>query len=163
MPKAGIQSWISTNWKSAVVVSNSSHSRIDSAKTISEVHSAVMRALRATTSGVPRTKAMNTAPATGRNVTRDRIGQFAVMASPVQHIPGDQQDDADQHGKRVVIDVAGLERRCPAGELQGVRGDRIGPQAVDHRLVPLLPEAAAQAERPAHQHPAIKPSQIPLF
>src|SRR5579863_6719367 len=152
MPKDGIHSCVSTNWKSAVVGSKSTHSRIDSANVISDVHRAAMRALRATTSGVPRTQAMNTAPTTGRKVTSDRIGQLAVMApSPEQQIPGDQQHDADQHGKGIVVDVAGLQQAGAARELERIGGERIGPEAVDDGAVALLPEPPADREARAHE------------
>jgi hypothetical protein len=83
MPNGAIHSRFSTNWKSGVAVSKFTHSSSDSAKVISEVHSATARALRATTASSPRTSMMNTAPTSGRKVTSERIGQVAVMAQPI--------------------------------------------------------------------------------
>ena len=51
------------------------------AKVMSVVHSATQRALR-TPASSSRRKAMNSAPATGRKVTTERIGQLVISAAP---------------------------------------------------------------------------------
>src|SRR5258706_8694766 len=108
MPKAGIHEACSTNWKSALDRSNLNHKTSESRKVMSVVHSARYRALRATASLSPRSSAMRIDPATGRKVTRERIGQSLMIRSPRLpiEVPADQQDDTDQHGERIVIDVA---------------------------------------------------------
>ena len=80
----GIQSARSTNWKDAVELSKSIQMPSDSAKVISEVQSAVIRALRATVRASPRTMNTNSAPTVGRKITRLRIGQ---PVTPVSHQP----------------------------------------------------------------------------
>ena len=80
-----IQRARSTNWKAAVVGSNSTHSTIDSAKTISEVDSAMLRALRATIASSPRASMMNATPTSGRKVTSDKSGQW-LMPRPRRSI-----------------------------------------------------------------------------
>src|SRR5437868_6488855 len=112
MPPIVIQRWRSTNWNAAVLGSKSTHSMIDSANTITEVDSAIWRALRATTASSPLDSMMNAAPTSGRKVISESSGQWLTgspFLSPRHEIPGDQPDDADQHGKGVVIDVAGLQ------------------------------------------------------
>ena len=51
------------------------------AKVMSVVHSATQRALRTPASSSFR-KAMNSAPAIGRKVTTERIGQLVISAPP---------------------------------------------------------------------------------
>src|SRR5207249_1377714 len=50
-----------------------------SRKTISEVDSAMLRALRATTASSPRAVMMNPTPTSGRNVTSERSGQWLMQ------------------------------------------------------------------------------------
>src|SRR5262245_47035210 len=128
MPKAGIQVACSTNWKSALVRSNSNHSTADSRKVSSEVQSARYRALRATASGSPRRNRIRTDPTTGRKVTMERIGQSLMVRSPrlPVEIPGHQQHDADQHGEGIVVDVARLQLARPARQAAGERGNAVG-------------------------------------
>src|SRR5205814_7822292 len=139
----------STNWKAGVLGSNSTHSAIDRTKTISEVDSAMLRALRATIASSPREVMMNPTPTSGRKVTSDRSGQWLTAdprLSPRQQIPGDQRDDADQHGKGVVIDVPGLQPAGLARHLAGRRRDAVGTQPVDDRRVAGFPQPLAQRE-----------------
>jgi hypothetical protein len=71
----------STNWKSAEAGSKRQTRISETMKVMSVVHSAVQRALRmpASSSG---NSAMNNAPASGRNVTTERMGQLAINAAP---------------------------------------------------------------------------------
>src|SRR6266550_829417 len=110
--------------------SNWTHSMIDNANTISEVDSAMLRALRATMASSPRDVMMKPTPTKGRKVTSERSGQWLTggpRPSPRQQIPGDQRNDADQHGKGVVIDVPGLQPAGFARQLAGRRRDAVGP------------------------------------
>src|SRR4051812_23429538 len=113
---------------------------------IREVHSAVIRALRATTSSVPRTNMMKSAPMVGRKVTTERIGQLALMTpSPEEQIPGDQRPHADQHRKRIMVDVAALQGTGAPREPQRVAGKAaVNQQAVDDSTIALLPKGQAE-------------------
>ncbi len=71
----------STNWKSAEVGSKRHTRMSEIAKVISVVHSATQRALL-TPASSSRRKAMKTAPAIGRKVTTERIGQLVISAPP---------------------------------------------------------------------------------
>src|SRR3546814_3905941 len=65
---------------------------------------------------------IHSAPASGRKVIVESIGQPVIAGSPqlAQDVPGDQGDDSDQHGKGVVVDVPALQRRgAPRGALRG--------------------------------------------
>src|SRR5690242_2366244 len=133
MLKPGNQSARSTNWKSARAGSNAAQSPRDSRKTMSEVQSAIQRALRATSSSAPRRIRMKKTPASGRKVTRVRIGQFSMAPSPdqPQEVPGDKDHDADQHDEGVVVDISRLEPAGAHRQPDGRRRDAVGPVAVD--------------------------------
>src|SRR5436853_7349877 len=108
----------------------------------------MLRALRATIASSPREVAMKPTPTRGRNVTRDRSGQWLMARprSPRHQIPGDQGDDTDQHGKGVVVDIAGLQ---PAGfprQFAGRGGDAVRPEAIDDRGIAGLPQALDERE-----------------
>src|SRR5437764_14070450 len=122
MPPIVIQRWRSTNWNAAVLGSKLTHSAIDSANTITEVDSAMWRALRATTVSSPLDSIMKAAPTSGRKVISESSGQW-LTGSPFRslryQVPADQRDDADQHGKSVMIDVAGLQPARLARQFQG--------------------------------------------
>src|SRR5437588_220641 len=78
---------------------------------------------------------MNAAPTSGRKVISESSGQWLTgspFLSPRHEIPGDQPDDADQHGKGVVIDVAGLQPACLARQFAGRGGDPIRPEPIDY-------------------------------
>src|SRR5579871_6133243 len=96
----------STNWNSAEVASKRQTRISEIANVISVVHSATQRALRAMEASSPRIAMMKSAPSRGRNVVTERIGQLAILMPPGRkHEPGDEQRNADQHRKRVVIHV----------------------------------------------------------
>ena len=75
------QARCSTNWNCAVVGSKSRHSRSDSAKVTSVVHSAMKRALREAASSFPRKATISSAPSSGRKVTVERIGQEKLISA----------------------------------------------------------------------------------
>src|SRR3970040_2054741 len=109
MPKAGIHCDSSTNWNLALAESKLTQMNSDSRKLIIDVHNATLRALRATTSASPRMVRMNSAPTSGRKVNSDRIGNCVMIRSSrvLEQIPRDQDDDARQHGERVMVEIAG--------------------------------------------------------
>src|SRR5689334_21625884 len=111
MLKPGSHGARSTNWKSARVGSKAPHSAIAKARSMSEVQSAIHRALRATASASPRSMRMSTTPASGRNVTRVRMGKFSITASEdlPEEIPRDEQHHADQHDEGVVVEISRLQ------------------------------------------------------
>src|SRR5262249_45796751 len=101
--------FLSTNWNSGEPGSKR-HTKIsDIAKVINVVHNATQRALRAMEASSPRITMMNMTPSSGRNVVTERMGQLVISVPPAgKHEPSDEGGDADQHGKGVVIQVAGL-------------------------------------------------------
>src|SRR5258708_2206861 len=118
----------STNWKSAVFGSNSNHSASDNAKSISDVHSAMLRALRATTASPPRAIRIKAAPTNGKKVTSERSGQWitaAFLRSPREQVPGHDRDEPDHHREGVVIEVAGLHSPCLPRQVPGHRGNPV--------------------------------------
>src|SRR5437764_6576497 len=122
---------------------------MDKAKTISEVDSAMLRALRATTASSPREVMMNPTPTRGRNVTSDSSGQWFTGGPrrlAGQQVPGDQRNYADQHRKGVMVHVAGLQPAHLAGQLAGGGGDAVRAQPVDNRAVASLPQPLAERE-----------------
>src|SRR5579883_2723129 len=132
---------------------------------MSEVQSAIQRALRATASLSPRKTRMKATPASGRKVTRERRGQFSMKARSgdlPQEIPGDEGDDADQHDEGVVVEIAGLQPCGPNGDLD--RGSRqpVGPEPIDDGAVALLPEIESQRHCRAHEEQIVELVEIPL-
>src|ERR1700730_1768521 len=105
----------------------------------------MLRALRATTPSSPLASMMTATPISGTKVTRVSSGQWLMAWSiarlPRDQVPGDQRDDADQHGKGVVIDIAGLQPARFARQLAGRRRNAVRPQPVDDRAVARPPPA----------------------
>src|SRR5262249_2706943 len=117
----------------------------------------------ATISSSPRVSMMTATPTSGRKVTNDRRGQWLMPPLLLrQQIPGDQRDDADQHGKGVVIDVAGLQPAGLARQLAGGGGDPVGPEPIDDHAVTALPEAVAQGKGRAHEQPVVELVEVPF-
>src|SRR3546814_1892807 len=101
---------------------------------------------------------IHSAPASGRKVIVESIGQPVIAGSPqlAQDVPGDQGDDSDQHGKGVVVDVPALQRRgAPRGALRG-RGHAVRAEAVDDRSVAALPQAVADGVGRAHEDAVVE-------
>src|SRR6516225_316563 len=116
MPHCGIHSAASTNWKPRSAWSKRSQRITESANTIRLVHSAVQRALEATTCSSPRTDMITTPPTSGSQVISDRIGKpAAFIASPEDQENADQQYQPDQHGERVDRDRSGLQLHRAGG------------------------------------------------
>ena len=76
------QGRFSTNWNSAEPASKRQTSTSEIAKVISVVHSATQRALRFSASPSLRSIMMNSAPASGRKVVTERIGQLSISPPP---------------------------------------------------------------------------------
>src|SRR5260370_32036348 len=111
--------FLSTNWNSGELGSKRHTRMSEITKVISVVHIATQRALRAIEGSSPRSAMMNSAPSSGRNVVTERIGQLAISLPPAhKHEPKDEARNADQHGKRVMIHVAGLQAHNVAGHVQ---------------------------------------------
>src|ERR1035437_3556252 len=111
MPHCGIHSTLSTNWKPPSLWSKRTHSTTDSANTIRLVHSALQRALDATTCSSPRTDMITTPPTSGSQVTSESRGKpAAFMMSPEDQEDADQHDEPDQHRE-------GIDRERPALQL----------------------------------------------
>src|SRR6266851_8201185 len=168
MLKLGSQSACSTNWNSAVAGSKPAQMKSDSTKVTSEVHSAIQRALRVATASSRRgSKTMSATPTSGRKVVRLRMGKLLVMAgrpSPdgLEEVPRHHDDGADQYGEGVVIEIAGLQPAGAYREIDRARRDAVGTDAVDHRAVALLPQAAAEHEGRAHEQPIVELVEIPF-
>src|ERR1700722_3922322 len=123
MPSQGC---FSTNWNSAELGSKRHTITSEIAKVTSVVHIATQRAVPRASPSLPRTSVMNKAPSSGRNVTTERIGQLMFMSFHRQHEPGDESGGADQHGKSVMIEVAGLQPHDVARHVEHARRDAVG-------------------------------------
>src|SRR6266404_1133796 len=159
------QSARSTNWKSAVFGSNSNHSTSDSPKSISDVHSAMLRALRATTSSSPRVIRMKAAPTSGKKVTSERSGQWltaAFLRSSREQVPGHDRDEPDHHREGIVIEVAGLQSARLARQVAGHRGNPVRTEPVDDRTVAGFPQPIAEHKRCSHEDPIIQLVEVPF-
>src|SRR5712692_9439900 len=155
--------FLSTNWNSGEPASKR-HTRIsDIAKVISVVHIATQRALRATEGSSPRSAMMKSAPSSGRNTVTERIGQLAISVSPAgKHEPGDESRNADQHGERIVIHIAGLQAHDVARDVKDPRRDAVGTEAVDQPAVAALPQQAAKPKRWPHDEGVVDLVEVPL-
>src|SRR5579872_820052 len=163
MPKAGIQSASSTNWKSALVRSKRNQSTSETNSVMSDVHNARNRALRATASASPRRNRISAAPTSGRKVTTERMGHPFMARSPEpEQVPADQQDDADQHGKGVVIDIARLEAPGAARQHAGHARNSVGPEPVDDGAVAALPQAISDPLGRPHEEEVVQLVEIPF-
>ena len=95
---------------------------------------------------------------------RRNIGHRRSHHQPLhEHVPGDQDDDADQHGEGVVIDVAGLQparlrarRRCVALAMPS------GPNPSMILPSPLFHSPRRAASPAAHEQPVVQLVEIPL-
>src|SRR5580692_4324535 len=99
---------------------------------------------------------INPAPTNGRKVTSESSGQWLMALSPGDQVPGDQRDDADQHGKGIMVDIARLQPTRLARQFAGRGGDAVRSEAVDDRPVAGLPQPIAEAERAAYEEPVVE-------
>src|SRR5439155_12988927 len=155
----------STNWKSAVFESNWSHSSSDNAKSISDVHSAILRALRATTTSSPRAVRMNPVPMSGTKVTSKSSGQWLttiVPGSARQKVPCDQRYEPDHHREGVVVEIASLQPARPSRQIAGDGRHPIGPEPVDHRAIAGFPQPVAGHHGRPDKQRIVKFVEIPL-
>src|SRR5471030_3350049 len=119
MLRDGIQASFSSNWKPGLVPSNRAHSISEIRKVTMEVIIAALRQLRSTASFGPLTTRQNNAPTSGRNVTRERIGQLDIGPLPHHHDEvRHERRDAQKHHERVLIEEAALEADEHAGHVQ---------------------------------------------
>src|SRR6266849_46620 len=141
------------------------------AKVISVVHIAAQRALRAMEASSPRIATMKSAPSSGRNTVTERIGQLAISMSPTakrepgpaaKHEPGDESRNADQHGERIVIHVAGLQAHNVARDVKDPRRDAVGTEAVDQPAVAALPQQATKPQRRTYDDGVVDLVEVPL-
>src|SRR5579862_4273758 len=110
MLNCGSHATCSTNWNSAELGSNSAQMTSARTRSMSEVQSAIQRALRATSSASPRRIRMAATPTSGRKVTRERSGQLCIASPDLeQEIPGEERHHADQHREGIMVEVARLE------------------------------------------------------
>src|SRR3954465_3185890 len=157
MCSAGIHSAFSSNWKPGLVRSKLNQMKSDSRNTTDEVMSAIIRALLATNASSPRVKTIRTAPRSGRNVVRERIGKPVISPSNEQiEIPGDQRDHADHHGEGIVVDISALQLAGARGQIHGHLRDAGGTEPVDDRSIAALPQDAAERLRRAHEDRVIE-------
>src|SRR5215472_8642370 len=105
---------------------------------MSEVQSAIQRALRATASASPRSMRMRTTPAIGRKVTSVRMGKFSIGAASEdlpEEIPGDEQHHADQHDEGVVVEISRLQEARADRKSRRRRSEPVGTEPVDDGAV----------------------------
>src|SRR5262245_41594511 len=132
------------------------------AKVISVVQSAIQRALRFSASPSPRIIMMNSAPAIGRKVVTDRIGQLMSTCPSAEHEPGDKRRHPDQHRERVVVEIAGLQPNRAARHVEHAGGDAVRPKAVDQPAVAVLPQHAAEPQRGPDDEEVVELVEVPL-
>src|SRR5690242_14931308 len=164
MLKPGSHGARSTNWNWARVGSKAPQSAIASATSMSEVQSAIQRALRATASASPRSMRMSTTPAIGRKVTSVRMGKFSIAASEdlPEKIPGDEQHHADQHDEGIVVEISGLQQARADREPRRRGGEPVGTEPIDHGPVTLLPELEAERHGWPDEEPVVELVEIPF-
>src|SRR5262252_2266760 len=162
------QGFLSTNWNSGEPASKR-HRRISEiTKVISVVHIATQRALRATEWSSPGNAVMKSAPSSGRNTVTERIGQLTISASPADkrepgdEKPSDESRDADQHGKRIVIHIAGLQAHDVAGYVQHPRRYAVGTKAIDQPAVAALPQEPADPQSRPYDEEVVDLVEVPL-
>src|SRR5215467_3999348 len=157
------QGFFSMNWNSGEPTSKR-HTRINEiAKVISVVHSATQRALRAIEASSPRIAMINNAPSSGRNVVTERIGQLAMSVPPNgKDEPSDEGRNTDQHGKRVVVHIAGLQTHDVASDVQHARRHAVGTESVDQPAVATFPQQATAPQRRPHDEEVVELVEIPL-
>src|SRR5262245_18131447 len=139
--------FFSTNWNSGELGSKRKTMISETAKVISVVQSATQRALRLSASPSLRIIMMNSAPASGRKVVTERIGQLMSAHPSAEHEPSDERCDADQHGEGIVVEITGLQPYGTARHVEDARRDAIRPEAVDQPAVAVFPQHAAKPQR----------------
>src|SRR5438874_5765470 len=86
----------------------------------------------------------------------------AFRPSSRQQVPGDQRDDADQHGEGVMVDVSGLQPARLTGQFAGRRGDAVRPEPVDDHAVAGLPQPVAEREGALDEEPVVELVEVPF-
>src|SRR6516165_780192 len=123
------------------------------------------RALRATTASSPRAIKMKAAPTSGKNVTRDRSGQWLTtnaLRSMREQIPRHERGQSDHHRKSIMVHIASLQ---PAGlprQIAGHRSEAIRAKPVDQRAVTRFPQPVAEHHRRADKQQIIEFVEIPF-
>src|SRR5262245_30062756 len=132
------------------------------AKVISVVQSAIQRALRFSASPSLRIPMMNSAPTSGRKVVTERMGQLISTCPSAEHEPGDECGNAYQHGKGIMVEIAGLQPHHAAGHVEHARGDAVRPKAVDQPAVAVFPQRAGQPQGRANDQEVVDLVEVPL-
>src|SRR5579863_2354991 len=137
----------------------------ESPKSTSDVQSAIQRALRAMSSTSPRKIRMANTPKSGRKVTRLRSGQLVIACSTdLEHeIPRHDRHDTDQHRKRIVIEISGLQPARQHRQPACPSGDAVGAEPIDNRAIAFLPQAEAQGEGGPYEKHVVEFVEIPLI
>src|SRR5262249_23148714 len=143
----------SANWKSDVPISNIVHSGTVTRKPARAPKSAIQRAIPASRS---RPTASTASPATiGTQMASERSGGIA-RGSSAPGPPCQQREKADDHGERIVIDVACLQmpqqRRAPADHTRGA----VDEKAVDDAQVAYVRQEAAELAGAARVEPVVE-------
>src|SRR3989338_5074963 len=81
-------------------------------------------------------------------------------SKPVPH--GQQHEYADDHGKRIVVDIPGLEMAHHAREHPDQLGRAVHHHPVDQLHVAELPQEAARAARTASEEPVVETVEVIL-
>src|SRR5690349_1501613 len=76
--------------------------------------------------------------------------------------PGRKGYHTQQHGQRIMIDIAGLQLDRTTAGIQHAGGNAIRTQPVDHRAVTALPQEAAQPEGGTHEQEIIQLVEVPF-
>ena len=95
------------------------------------------------------------------------MGQFnaMILSAPVlQHDPEcEESDQAGNHRKGVIKQIAGLPTSAFCGETADQSGGTVHQTAVDHTGINLFPEPVSNADEPADKNFLIKLVKIILM
>src|ERR1035437_3509250 len=157
MPKVGIQSVASVNWKPAGPKAKAANNRSEKAQARSAKASAVRRIRSASFDG--RT-AISSAPTRGVRMIRLKTGIVLPPPDQDQEIGGDHGDQADGDAESVVLDPARLDvAQSRAGSCGG--GADAVDRAVDDR--PVEPErGVGELGTPDHEQQVVEVVEPPF-
>src|SRR5208282_1183490 len=80
---------------------------------------------------------------------------------PCEHEPGDESGDADQHGKGVVVEIAGLQPHDVAGHVEHARGNAVRTETVDDKTIAALPQQPAEPHDRANEEEVVDSVEVP--
>src|SRR5688572_14682906 len=147
------------NWKPLAARSN----WVQSGRATTSPATAPARAVIRATAGLRLPTSSTSPPARiGTQMTRVRIGNavpimlFPRPASSRPHEYRQQQQHADDHRKRIVVDIAGLHAAQHCRSPSHDAGGAVDEKAVDRPDVAALPQPRAEPARSAREKPVVE-------